>query len=539
MANPFDDFFVRIGWDTTAYDKGAKDIDAGNKKAREATLSSANQMEAANKRAADSFRRVRNEALGLFLAFQGASSIKGLVLDIVNTNAALGRFSDNIGVAFGRVAGLRGAVQSVGGDPKDADSSLQSLENIFRNRLLRGDVSASSDLQGLGLTYNDLQNKETTLMKLSAASERMSKPNFYNRASALGISPAMINLLELGQKKFRALWEEQEKLANITQKDIDTAQQFDRQVTHLQTAIKGQLTPAITALVDEFDKLAGGTGDEGVLTLVEGGLGAVGIAVAAATWEWIVLAGAVSAVIGLYKVWERFGKMSPEEYKTDQDKAAGIRDKFLGQLFSGDFSGAMATISQGAKDGLAIMNDGSPASGGAGARTTGAGSVFDRLIQQESGGRAGAIGQPTKWGRALGASQLLPSTARAMAAKLGIPYNEALLRGKTPEALAYQLKLGRAYFDEGLSRYGGDVGKAVMFYHGGPNERMWGPKTRAYARAIMGGRAGARGSGGTNVMIAGDLNVTTPNAQSFVQKDLSATLKKRGIAIQGGSGMTQ
>lgn len=124
--------------------------------------------------------------------------------------------------------------------------------------------------------------------------------------------------------------------------------------------------------------------------------------------------------------------------------------------------------------------------------------VFNELVKQESGGRphggAGAVGPDTKWGNALGATQLLPGTAREMAQKLGVPYDERLLRGHSPEALAYQLKLGRAYFDQGLQKYNGDLRKALMYYHGGPDEKLWGPKTRAYADAIL-GRAGASESG--------------------------------------------
>lgn len=112
-------------------------------------------------------------------------------------------------------------------------------------------------------------------------------------------------------------------------------------------------------------------------------------------------------------------------------------------------------------------------------------SVFDALIQQESGGRAGVRGQQTPYGQPLGMTQMLPETAREMAGKLGLPWKPELLTGTDRNAAAYQRQLGRAYLQEGLSRHGGDWEKALMFYHGGPNQRLWGPKTRAYASAIL------------------------------------------------------
>ncbi|WP_167509695.1 lytic transglycosylase domain-containing protein [Sphingomonas aquatilis] len=111
--------------------------------------------------------------------------------------------------------------------------------------------------------------------------------------------------------------------------------------------------------------------------------------------------------------------------------------------------------------------------------------AFDAVIQQESGGRAGVVGPQTPYGRALGVAQLLPATARSMADKLGLPYREDLLTAKTPLAADYQRTLGEAYFNEGLARTG-NLPDALRYYHGGPNRRLWGPKTQQYARDVLG-----------------------------------------------------
>lgn len=110
--------------------------------------------------------------------------------------------------------------------------------------------------------------------------------------------------------------------------------------------------------------------------------------------------------------------------------------------------------------------------------------AFGALIQQESSGVAGAIGPKTQWGNALGMTQMLPDTAREMAGKLGVPYNEAWLRGTTPQAAAYQKALGQAYFQQALKETG-NLTDALHYYHGGPNRKLWGPKTRRYAREVL------------------------------------------------------
>lgn len=122
--------------------------------------------------------------------------------------------------------------------------------------------------------------------------------------------------------------------------------------------------------------------------------------------------------------------------------------------------------------------------------------VWRSIRQQESGGDptpGDAVGPDTRYGNALGSTQMLPATAEAMARKLGIAWNPALMRENSPRALEYQDKLGRAYFEEGLERSGGDPAAAAAYYFAGPNEELHGPKTRTYVQQVM-ARAGAAGA---------------------------------------------
>ena len=121
------------------------------------------------------------------------------------------------------------------------------------------------------------------------------------------------------------------------------------------------------------------------------------------------------------------------------------------------------------------------------------------MIQQESGGRAGAIGPQTRYGRAEGMTQMLPATAKATAARIGEQWRPELMRGDTPEAAAYQERLGLAYLQEGIEKTGSLEG-AFKYYHGGPDQRQWGPKTNRYAQEVS-----ARLTGGAAPQQAPDL----------------------------------
>lgn len=111
---------------------------------------------------------------------------------------------------------------------------------------------------------------------------------------------------------------------------------------------------------------------------------------------------------------------------------------------------------------------------------------MDALINQESGGNGLAVSPKG----ALGSTQMLLGTAKQMAAKLGLPFRPDLLKSNAKDALTYQRQLGEAYLKEGLE-VTGNARDALHYYHGGPDRRQWGPKTRGYASAIL-GRMGGR-----------------------------------------------
>lgn len=94
---------------------------------------------------------------------------------------------------------------------------------------------------------------------------------------------------------------------------------------------------------------------------------------------------------------------------------------------------------------------------------------------QESGLRpaASVTGPPTRYGRAVGTMQVLPSTGRSEGC--------GNLRS-TQE----NVRCGVAYLRQGMQRCRGDMGCAARFYHGGPNTRIHGRRTLGYERAVMG-----------------------------------------------------
>jgi soluble lytic murein transglycosylase len=83
------------------------------------------------------------------------------------------------------------------------------------------------------------------------------------------------------------------------------------------------------------------------------------------------------------------------------------------------------------------------------------------LTRQESSFNAAAVSSSN----ALGLMQLLPSTARDVAGRLGVPFIEEKLT-RDP---AYNVQLGSQYLAEMLKRFGGSYELAAAAYNAGPN----------------------------------------------------------------------
>ena len=88
--------------------------------------------------------------------------------------------------------------------------------------------------------------------------------------------------------------------------------------------------------------------------------------------------------------------------------------------------------------------------------------LVDSLISHESAGDVAAVSHKG----ARGLMQLMPDTAREMAAKLGLEFDEERLTRDGD----YNKRLGVAYLDEMLQRYDGHPALAVAAYNAGPGK---------------------------------------------------------------------
>lgn len=107
------------------------------------------------------------------------------------------------------------------------------------------------------------------------------------------------------------------------------------------------------------------------------------------------------------------------------------------------------------------------------------------IIGQESGGRYGVAN--TQGSGAMGVGQVMPGTARALAARIGLPYRPELMSGTHAEARAYQDRITDAAVREAWNAGGAgrDPRTSAHYYFAGSDRKGWGPKTQQYGNDIL------------------------------------------------------
>ena len=521
-ATIIDALVVTLGLDTAGFEKGRKQAAADLLRLRDTAKTTTGDIESYGKRAANYFGSLRNEVVGLFLAFAGAKGIGDFAAQIISGDAATGRLAANLGVATEALSAWEGAVRRVGGSSSDVDSAFRIITGANQNRALTGTTGHDADFQGLGVTAADLASPTQALLKMADAGERLSRPEFVARLQRIGIPENTINLLERGRKGVEQLVEEQRRAGVVTDQDAQAAERLQDRWGRLYGAMQGQLRPVLTTIVSkllDLNDAAGGVNF--VLPVMTGLLGATAIAAIAAAGPFIALAAAIGTVVFAY---ERF--QSKLGAKLPHDMAA------WDLLKKGDFSGAWKEFSY---DPAAHPTGGASASGGGNIRdffqrngfTAGQTDGIYAGIMAESGGNPNAR-NPTSG--AYGIGQWLGPRKAALFAKYGpnptldqqLRFLLSELQGGDPGGAAVRRSRGGS---DTLSAY---VNK---FMRPGPGA---GGDMRRGARYLAGGRG--RASGNTTVNIHG-MTIHAPDAQG-VANQLPAAIKRRGITVHANSGLS-
>ncbi|WP_186216292.1 hypothetical protein [Burkholderia gladioli] len=266
MATIVDALVVTLGLDAAAFKRGKAEASQATKKLTAEELAAAKQIEANNKRAADSFRRVRTEVLALVGLFTAGLGLTAFTVNTIKTAAALDRMSSNLDMSARDLASWQLAARNAGGTVEGITSALADSQKQVAG-LKYGQVSESMQwFLRLGGSMSDLKDGNTYLLARSRIIANMFKVDPGRArfiAQQMGISDDAFNLLKQGPEAVQRYRDQQAALAEEMARAAAPAEalrkQFDLLETKLQSvavAVLTELMPVFRDWVQAFDRIA-------------------------------------------------------------------------------------------------------------------------------------------------------------------------------------------------------------------------------------------------------------------------------------------
>ncbi len=570
-----DSLVVTLGLNNSDFRRGQQQTEADLKKVRESGKATADDLESHGKRAANFFASLRTEVVGLFLAFAGAKGLKDFVGGIIQGDAAIGRFANNIGMATDQVAGWQGAVASVGGQASDADAALRKMADAYQNLIHLGQSGIGQELAGLGIKESDLaEGPDAMMRKVAEASKRFSPNDFRWRAERLGMSDSMITLLQKGRVNVAALVEEYQRLNGVTKEDADAAAAFQSAMNELEKSIKGAARPEVTALAGAMTTVVSAAEKADlVLPVLNGLMGALAIRTAVAAGPWILLAAAIAEAVIAYKEWHHIHNLSSKD-KADLHTRDDARGKLAwDQIKKGDWGGFTSTWLEGVRD---RMGSGSPPGATSGRPTANSGNAGNQIrgffqshgfsasqsqgilasIAAENRGLDPHARNPTSGAYGIG-QWLSKNRVADFARVMGKPLQGSGLQ----DQLAFMLwEMQNTEHGAGAAVKGaGSTDAAALaminrFYRPGGGTAGDIQRARAFNGGLTpgalvrgGGRGGAGGQlGGAagsamaqNVTVSGPITIYVPSGDpKAIARGLKGALDQRMVAVQANTGIS-
>ena len=252
--------------------KHTKETAEQTKKFNEEAEKSHKNTANAAKGGTEQLSKMAREALALFGIFATAQGVKGFVQDITESDAALGRFAANLGVAPQAVSAWGTAVGRMGGSAEATQASVQGLyDKLWRMQQLGEEMPKEYWLLGSHghVELDRTKDIYSQILDLAKAVQNIDRTD--GRTNAVewgrfaGLSVDMINVILAHKNDLKEYLADQEKLGP-TPEQISSFQRLqdawvlaEKKAVSFGRAIVSDVTPSLvglaTAVGTVFDKL--------------------------------------------------------------------------------------------------------------------------------------------------------------------------------------------------------------------------------------------------------------------------------------------
>ncbi|CAG4887996.1 glycoside hydrolase family 73 protein [Paraburkholderia saeva] len=256
-ATVVDALVVTLGLDLTAFKRGKADASKATKSLTTEEKEAAKEIEAANKRAGESFKQVRNEVLALVAIFTAGMGIKNFTESTINSAASLGFMAKNLDMSTRELSAWQRAAERAGGSAEGITNALQaSQQEVAKFKL--GQVSDSQQwFLRFGGSVKDLKDGNSYLLARSRIIAGLFKTDPGRArlvAQQMGIGDGEFNLLKQGPQAVLALVAAQQKNSAITEKQAAQALKLKNEWLDFTDRLKYTGTTILLELMPIFEK---------------------------------------------------------------------------------------------------------------------------------------------------------------------------------------------------------------------------------------------------------------------------------------------
>lgn len=267
------------------------------------------------------------KSLGSFLALIGGTmALKSFISQQVESNAALARFSQNLGMSVSDVSAWGNAVEEMGGSAKGLQGTMDMLSKSQTEWALTGQSSLTPYLSALSVSLmgvgKEARPVNEILLDLADRFAGMDRTQANNMGRMMGLDQDTLNLLLQGRQEVELTIKRQKEYNAVNKEQAAEAVKLQRSIVDLKQGFNAlgrdllqQASPAIEKVLAGLSELGGWVraNKEFVadfLTVMAVGLGAIALATLPITGTVAAIT-ALGAAIALlyqdYQTWKRGG----------------------------------------------------------------------------------------------------------------------------------------------------------------------------------------------------------------------------------------
>lgn len=260
MATVIDALVVTLGLAAGGFTKGVASATKSLSGLNKSSAQNSAAVQKNFKNAADSVKKLRNEALSLLAVFTAGVGIKNFVGNTITSAASLGRMAQNLNLSTKELTAWQRAAVRAGGSAEGITGQLQqSQQAVARFKLGQSDDSITSFFR-YGGNVEDLKDGNTFLLaraRIVSQLYQTDKARAAVVAQQIGIDQSQFDLIKQGPDAINKLVEAQKKHATITEEDARKSQELLNKFHDLQDSFTAVGTRITIALIPVFERVIG------------------------------------------------------------------------------------------------------------------------------------------------------------------------------------------------------------------------------------------------------------------------------------------